>query len=365
MIKLSRQLLSLLLFLTVVVAAQAQYTETKEFQKRFAVEPETAIEISNKYGKVELVTWDKDSVLFDIRMKVEERKMNRLDRTLNNIDFDFTSSSHYLIARTIVDKNKSQLEAEFQRFKETLLQADGTIEIDYKVWVPANNSLKVENKFGDIYIGDYNGTITIGLSNGKLKAHDLTNQATIKLNFADASINSMKKGRIFTNYSDFYLKNAEDVRISSKSSEIEIIESKSLTIDSRRDKFRLRQSEQIEADASFTSFRLNKLIDRGTFRFAYGDLGLEQIAPDFSDLYIQSRTTDVSLFFSPEAKFNFELTEDKVDVTLGRELKQTDKEVIDSKNGSNRIKGYFKQETDEKHKVHINATAGSVRIFSN
>lgn len=194
MIKLSRQLLSLLFFLTVVVAAQAQYTETKEFQKRFAVEPETAIEISNKYGKVELVTWDKDSVLFDIRMKVEERKMNRLDRTLNNIDFDFTSSSHYLIARTIVDKNKSQLEAEFQRFKETLLQADGTIEIDYKVWVPASNSLKVENKFGDIYIDDYNGPITIGLSNGKLKAHDLTNQATIKLNFADASINSMKKG---------------------------------------------------------------------------------------------------------------------------------------------------------------------------
>ncbi|WP_159518917.1 hypothetical protein [Sunxiuqinia indica] len=365
MIKSSRYILWIFLLLAGVGKAQAQFSETREIQKRFAVTPTTSIEITNKYGKIELYTWDKDSVVVDVTMKVEEKKMSRLDKKLDNIDFDFTSSTHYLIIRTIADKNQSQLESEFLKFKETLLQTDGTIEIDYKIWLPASNPLKIENKFGDIYIDDYNGPIEVDLSNGKLKAHDLTQKANIQLNFADASINSMPNGRITTNYSDFYLKSTDNLRISSKSSEIEIIEAKSLIIDSRRDKFRLRRADQIEAEGSFTSFRLNQLTDRGTFRFSYGDLEMEKIASNFADLYIESKNTDVSLYFNPESVFNFEITTTKADLLLGRELEVEDQELLDDKNDISRRRGYFGKKTAEDQKLNINAVSGEVSIFSN
>lgn len=365
MIKLSRQIVWILLFTAVAGGAKAQFTETRDLQKRFAVNAETSIEITNKYGKIELITWDKDSVVVDVRMKVEEKKLNRLDKKLENIDFDFTSSTHYLIIRTIVDKNRSQLESEFLKFKETLLQTDGSIEIDYKVWLPPTNPLKVENKFGDIYIDDYNGPVEINLSNGKLKAHDLKKRANINLNFADASISNLLNGRVTTNYSDFYLKTTKNLRINSKSSEVEIIEAGSLTIDSRRDKYRLRMANEVEAEGSFTSFRLNQLTGRGTFRFSYGDLELEKVVADFSDLYIESRNTDISLYFNPESTFNFEITATKADIMLGPNIETETREYIDEKDDTRQIKGYFNKKTDAEQKLHINATSGEIDIFSN
>ncbi len=42
------------------------------------------------------------------------------------------------------------------------------------------------------------------------------------------------------------------------------------------------------------------------------------------------RSIDVNLYFSPEAKFNFEITETKTDLNLSRDLKVEGKEVLDS-----------------------------------
>ena len=120
-IRLSRQLIFMLVLLFAgSMTARAQFTETREFEKRFKVSPGQSIEITNKYGKIELITWDKDSVVIEVKMKVEEKKLSRLDKALDNIDFDFTESQHYLIGRTIADKNRTQLGSEFLKFKETL-----------------------------------------------------------------------------------------------------------------------------------------------------------------------------------------------------------------------------------------------------
>ena len=50
--------------------ALAQFTETKQIHRKFKVTPETRVEISKKYGKVEINTWEKDSVVFDIKIRV-------------------------------------------------------------------------------------------------------------------------------------------------------------------------------------------------------------------------------------------------------------------------------------------------------
>ena len=46
----------------------AQFTETKEITKHFKISPETIIEITNKYGKIDIKNWDKDSVVFEIKI---------------------------------------------------------------------------------------------------------------------------------------------------------------------------------------------------------------------------------------------------------------------------------------------------------
>ncbi|RIH64682.1 hypothetical protein D1164_13660 [Mariniphaga sediminis] len=349
----------------VPVSLFAQFTETKEISKRFRVSPETRIEISNKYGKIELKTWEKDSVVVEIRVRVEEKKQSKLEKSMDKIDFEFTNSQHFLIIRTEVGENSSTMEKEFLRFKETLLQAGGgNMEIDYLVKLPKTNTLKVENKFGDIFIGDYQGEVEIDLSNGNLKSHDFSGRTNITLNFADATINEIKNARFNCNYSDLYIKKAKSLRITGKSSSFEILEINELYADSRRDKYRIRLADMVEARGSFSNFRLNELNDRLTLRAEYGDLDIEKTASDFTNIFIESKSTDINLWFHPETDFGFEITHTKSEVNTDREIEIEEKETLDEKEGKVKLSGFFNKKDDSMKKLFINANSGEINIFS-
>lgn len=365
--KMNRQLnkiFSLLFFGLAPIFVFGQFTETKQIDKRYKVSPETRIEITNKYGKIALNTWDKDSVVFEIKIKVEDKKLSKLEKAISEIDFDITNSQHFLIFRTKVGENLSTLEKEFQRFKETLLPADGKMEINYTVWLPKSNDLKVENKFGDIYIGDYTGDVEIDLSNGNLKSHNFEGKTNLTLSFADATINQMVSGRMDCNYSDIYLKKADKLRIVSKSSDFEINEVLELDTDSRRDKFRIRYAEMIDAKGSFSNFRVNEITDRLTLRAEYGDVDIEKIAEDFSLLFIESKSADINLYFNEKSKFNFEITHTKSETDFSHEIKIEKEETLDEKENKVKLTGNYGGKT-ENTKLLINSTSGEINIHTN
>lgn len=343
--------------------ANAQFSETREFVKRFKIQEETRIDITNKYGKIELNTWDKDSVVIRFKMEINEKKPDKLRKTLDNLDFDISNSQHFLIVKTQVDKYRSQIESEFLKFKETILQTSGSIRIDLQVWLPNDHELHLENKFGDILMDDYQGEIQISLSNGKLKAGDLPKRVSLNLSFADATVNNLKNGTIISNYSDINLKNAGIIKLESKSSTIEILNSQDLYIDSRRDKYRLRLAEKVEAVTSFSHLMISELKEKANLRMSYGSVEMEKILNSFSNIYLETRSTDANLYFNPEARFNFEITETKTNLKMGRELKEENKEVIDSKTEKVRHTGYFGKKMKDDQLI-INAVGGETNLLS-
>ncbi|MBA4410297.1 MAG: hypothetical protein Q8S54_12790 [Bacteroidota bacterium] len=350
-------------FLLNCFIANAQFTETREFVRRFKIQPETRIDITNKYGRIELNNWKKDSVVIFFKMEINEKKPIKLAKTLDNLDFDFSNSQHYLIVKTMVDKNRSQIESEFLKFKETILQTNGSIRIDLIVWMPENRELRLENKFGDIIMGDYDGETEINLSNGKLKCGDLPKRANLNLSFAGASINNMPNARIISNYSDINIRNSGTLRLETKSSTIEILNSNDLSIDSRRDKYRIRIADKLDAYGNFSHFTVSEFKNKANIRLSYGSLDMEKIHADFNNIYVESRSADLSLYFNPEAKFNFQITESKTDLKLGRELKVEDMEVLDSKENKVRHSGYFGKKMKEDQLI-INAVGGETNVLS-
>jgi len=342
--------------------AIAQFTETKELKKEFKVSPQTQIEITNKYGKIDIHTWDKDSVVFDINIKVEARKLSKLEEVVGGIDFDITSNEHFLMLRTNVDQNKNSLEKELQRFKETILKSDGNIQIDYEVWMPDSNELKIENKFGDIYIGDYYGEVAIDLSNGNLKAHNFYNRTKLDMTFADASINLIKNGQMQCNFSEMYIKKIEHLNLISKSSEFEINQIQDLEAESRRDKFRIREAEMINAKSNFSLFKIENLSDRLTLRSEYGNLELEKVSSDFENIVIESNSTDINLYFNESMSFNFEITHTETELDLSPELKIEKEETLDEKAKKVKLNGNFGSGKEKATKLNITAVSGELSI---
>lgn len=340
---------------------QAQYTETKDIRRGFSVLPETQVEILNKYGKIDIKTWQKDSVVFEIKIRVEEKKQSKLDELLRDIDFDFTANSHYLIVSTKVQQSKSAIGKEILKFKETLLNSDGNIQIDYTVWMPDSNRLKVENKFGDIFIGDYRGDVWLNLSNGNLKAYDFFGELDLTLNFADATINSIQRGRLDCNFSKLYLKTGQSLRIQSKSTEFEFDEVNDVDAQSRRDKFRIQRADLIDAQGSFSTFRVRELSDRLNIRADYGGVEVEKIAPDFGNIVIQSKSTDIDLLFEPETRFTFAVSHTKSTLNLGSEVK-VDNEKLSDDGKTTQVTGHLGGKSSGVAKLSITADSGQISI---
>lgn len=349
--------------LLVPLFAGAQFTDSKMISKRYSVSPGTKIEITNKYGRVKINTWKKDSVVFEIKVKVEDKKLSKLEKTMGEIDFDFSSGQHYLIARTRVGENRSTLEREVINLKETLLQSDGKIDIDFTVWMPDGNPLKVENKFGDIFMDDYSGELEINLSNGNLKAHDFTGKTTLTFNFADATINQVKNARINSNYSELYIKKAERLNLTGKSSEFDLDLVKELTTDSRRDKFRIQEVTSLNAKGSFTNYRIDELIETGSIKTEYGDIFIEKVNQNFKSVYIESKSVDCELAFHRASAFGFEILQTKSQVSFAPEIKRDKETVLDEKEKKIETNGTFGSGS-KVVKLQMNVASGQIRIDS-
>jgi len=361
-----KNICELVVFLLLLIPgiSNAQFSETKKTEKRFKILPGTRIEIANKYGSVEVNTWNKDSVCFKIEIKVEEKRPDKLEKTLESIDFDFTNSPYYLIARTLLGESRTPLENEFIRFKESLLQTSGNVTIDYKVWLPDNHELHIENKFGDILMGDYSGNVDINLSNGKLRTKAIKTKLNLDLNFADATLGDVANGRISSNYSDIYIKGSGQLRFDSKSSTIEILHTNRIEADSRRDKFRIRLADQIDVNGNFSSFRIENLAQTAKLKTTFGDIEMENISPKFDNIYIETHSSDMSLDFDAGSKFNFEVTESKTDLNFGREVKILDTTELDPKSKKNRHNCAFGEKPAGPDKLTINAVSGEINISS-
>ena len=355
-------IIGLILFI-IPFLSSGQFTETKHIKKQYGVSPETRIEITNKYGKIRINTWEKDSIIFDIKIKVEEKKLSRLEKAMDGIDIDFIKSQHFIIARTKVGENRSGLEKELINFKESVLQSTGNVEIDYEIWMPETNQLKVENKFGDVYIDDYTGEIEINLSNGNLKSHDFEGKSTFTLSFADATINSVKDARLNCNYSDIYLKKADQLQITSKSSEFEIIEIDRIDADTRRDKFRIQMINTLDSRGSFSNYRITELNHKINMLAEYGDLDVEKIKAGFNSVYIESKSADINLSFSEKSSFGFEITHIKSETSLGKKMVVIKEDVLDEKEKKVKLTGNFGAEA-KSTKLFINASGGGINVFS-
>ena len=137
----------------------------------------------NKYGDIHLIPWEKDSVVFEIDFSVTSNKQAKVDKIFDYVDFDFKATAYYVIAQTVFEGQNS-FWREMADVASTIFSSGTNTRIDYTVYFPAGNDVRIENKFGNIYTTDHTGKVDITLSNGDLKAFPSGGPPNLKSNSA-------------------------------------------------------------------------------------------------------------------------------------------------------------------------------------
>ncbi len=295
----------LFLWLITVMFSGGNFAQvyTDHVSRSYAVSTKSTVEVYNKYGKVHVITWDKDSVNFDVDLRISTSSQEKLKKLKDAITFDFTNTNYYIIAKTSFTKSGGV----FTDVVETIIPSN-EVSINYTIHIPKDATFKIENKFGDVYIDDFTGNLGLILSNGNLKANYLRGNTSIKLSSGDGMVNRIDKGKVDISYGDFDVKYAGRTDFDTRSSRVNIESADVLKITSRRDKYIIDQVGQVSGDGDFSTIKIAKLTREFNMAMKYGGLIIENIPANFSFININSSYTDVDLIFNAGSAYNLDVT---------------------------------------------------------
>jgi len=300
--------LLILLALTLGFHASAQdQTDKSTVSRSFPVSLETTLEIQNKYGKIQMATWDKDSVAIEVGINLTESSSSKLKKLKAGIQIDFTGTNNYIVAKTVIKRESGRIASELRSITNTISGSNKRIEINYMVYLPAYMDVVLDNKFGDIYMDDLDGQVDITLSNGVLKANRLRGNSSIALSFGNGMIKSLGSANLKLSYSDMVLNEVSQLDLSSKSSKLNVDSVNVLKIDSRRDKLYFTHVEYFYGKSNFTQIWVYDFLRESDLYMKYGELTIEHVMPDFSKIYVESEYTDMTLYFDRAASLEFDI----------------------------------------------------------
>jgi hypothetical protein len=318
------------------------YGQTIEKSRRvsesFKLAPDTEVELINKYGNVHIIPWKKDSVRFDIELMVKGSKQSKVDKSFDYIEFDFKTSKYYVIAQTLF-AGKSSFWSDVSDLTGAIFNSSTKTKIDYTVYLPADVTLKIKNKYGNIYTTDHTGNVDIELSNGDLKAYHFSGNINLKLEFGNATIKQIDKGMLQVNYGEIQIEEAGVIEMESKSSKFYIDEVKELEINSKRDKFYLQRVGHIHGITNFSLIEVDAIDQKVGLNTTYGDLDLKSFTNNTESIGIKSENTDIILHFTDSKVYEMEfVVDEKTQVMYSTDItdivssnREDDKELIDVK----------------------------------
>jgi DUF4097 and DUF4098 domain-containing protein YvlB len=339
------------------------YENSRSVREAFRIAPNAEVQVINKYGDIHLVPWEKDSVVFEIDLSVTSTKQSKVDKIFDYIDFDFKTTAYYVIAQTVFE-GQDNIWSEMADVASTIFSSGTSTRIDYTVYFPANNDIRIENKFGNIYTTDHNGKADITLSNGDMKGHTFNGPTRLKIEFGNVTIEKIINANISLGYAELNLEEAGEISFESRSSKIYLTHCDKLHIDSRRDRFYIKSVGEVTGDAFFSYLNLDKISSKINLKTNYGDVKVLDISESFTRMDFSSQYTDINLYLDEDHFFEIEITrDDKSQVIASAVLLSKKEEQIAGMDKTYRASVTAGKADQPKVPVVINIKSGKIYLF--
>jgi len=314
-----------------VARKKDQDEKRKYIEKSYQVSASTQLRIDNMFGKIEINDWEKNEFSVKIEIVGKGRSEERAQRILDAIDVDIDESSLEIAFKTDLEGNRHKNKNE-----------EG-FEINYTIYMPAANPIDIENKFGDVTMGDREGELNLNVAYGSMKVGDVSDDARVKLSFGSGSIGNVGDGDFTIKYSSFEIESAAIIEVDQGFSDIEIGDVENLELESKYGKVEIEKADQIEADIHFSGFEIEELTGRLEMECSYlGDFKIERLAKSFTLVDIDGKFSSYDIGLEPglnaniDAEFSFANLKyaSDVDVDFNYRVKETNKSYYKGKIGT-------------------------------
>jgi len=287
------------------------YEERKDIEKTFTVNKDVLLELTNKYGNVNIDTWDRNTINVLAEIIVNGKKEDDVKELLNRIDVRMEQGSNFVEIETIIEE--TQKKGWGWNWGNS---NDLSYNIHYTVQMPKSGNVDIYNKYGNIDLDALNGYADIELKYGDLDTKDIGKDLELDLGYGNAEIGKVQNVDMYVKYSKIEIDACKQFDLESKYSSYNIGSVDLLDIDyCKYDKYKIKSVGILESDNKYTTFNIKYLAKSLDIESGYGKITIDEVSPNFKLIEIDSSYTPISLDIDDEAgaKVNIETVYGSID----------------------------------------------------
>lgn len=355
-------LATLILISSGVTLAGQQVSESKTLSRSFPAGKNSVVEVTNKYGDIHILHWNKDSVAIRVEITASSGTDSKLKTFVSDVDVSLTSTNETVRAETIFSKGITPILESFKGLTRNLINFDSKLEIDYYVSCPESSVIRLTNSYGDIYLPEHSPDVTVTLSNGSIDAGIIDRAPLMELTFCKADIRNIGKGKLSLSYGELRMKEAGDLRLTSRSSKVWLDKGVTLDIDSKRDEINIGKVTSLSGTTYFSDIIAATLARDLSLSTKYGNISCEEVLEGFTIINISSSSTDIDLAMPEKGSFDMEIRAANSFVSLPGFKPEPERTEISTEEKIYLITARTGHSPD-KSRLRIDATKGEVRVI--
>lgn len=349
------------LFLLAYPLSAQSVSEKRSFTKSIPLSNDARLEVKNKYGDIHITSWKKDSVHIMAEIEAFAPNHSRLQKMLDGIEINIAGTGSLIRAETEFGKEITVLLESFKGITGKIIDYDSRVQINYYINIPDDVDISIENQFGDIFMENNTGVISVSLSKGNFEANSLNRISDLSLDFGDAEIGSVKSGKINSTFSKIKISQSEDISLNSTSTRFDLGKAGKVNVESRRDKFYIGYISGITGISYFTDYKIEILTGNTDLDLKYGSFDAERVDDAFEKININSDYSDITAGFDPSASFEFDIRHTNAFVVLPDKNIKSEKEALNEDKKEYLITGKIGNNPGSR-RVKIDAKRGNIYI---
>jgi hypothetical protein len=325
---------------------QADGEKTKFYSKSYNIDKNDKVSLSNKFGSINIITWNKNEVKIDAEIKAYANTAAEAQKLIDGVEATSNKEFDLISYKTNTINTKGSWGKGSRNGKN--------ININVTIYMPAGTALTAIQQYGNIQMNYFSGPTSITVQYGNFTANSLkSNNNYIKIQYGKCDIKEASQAKINHQYGGgLNIGSIGELELVAQYTSVNIGEiKKTSTIQQQYGNgITIGSTGPLNATVQYSALKIGNLQGSLTSIVQYGKVNIDEVKEDCKAIVINADYTEVNLGFASNYNANFELKTNYGsfkwgDIIYAKKLGDDDKNYSQSKsytgtigeNGSNSI----------------------------
>lgn len=331
------------------------YEKSKTIKKQYDVSADAMLRIENKYGNVDVISWDQNRIEIEVVITVSGNNESKVIDRLSKIDVNFEASRSEVSAKTMIENGSRGWYNSASKMN---------YQIDYKVKVPVTNSVDLNNDYGTITLNEIKGKAEINCDYGKILIGSLYHEDnSINIDYtSDSQIELMNGGSINADYSKFRIEKAKKIKLNADYTESNFVSIEDLNFSCDYGQLVAEDANNIDGQGDYLTIRLGTIYKNLNIEADYGGVKVDRLMKGFENVRVHADYASIKIGMDNDISFNFVGKTSYADFDIEGDNVTYSKKVV--KSSSKYYEGFVNKENSGST-IDISSEYGGVKFFNN